>query len=173
MCKSLEENYSAQIKERSLFGQITCSGETQKKILESDMLGENCSVATPTPEDSGMSFTEQSGTPLPYQNPVQPDPSAENHLCGEFSQEHSALRRMRTGRLLFLRSLLTRIWTQSQVRSHALILTHRMSLDLSRCFLRGVPCFAFGEYFNCKSKGSGYSRGDFSAGARFQYTCKG
>lgn len=27
------------------------------------MLGENCPVTTPTPEDSGMSFVEQSGTP--------------------------------------------------------------------------------------------------------------
>ena len=26
-----------------------------------------------------------SGKPSPYQNPVQPDPSAENHPCGEFS----------------------------------------------------------------------------------------
>ena len=33
LCKSLEENYSAQIKERSLFGQIMCSGETQKRFL--------------------------------------------------------------------------------------------------------------------------------------------
>ena len=34
------------------------------------MLGENCSVATPTTEDSGMTLTEQSGTPPPYQNSV-------------------------------------------------------------------------------------------------------
>ena len=49
------------------------------------MLYENCSEATHTPEDSAMSFTEQSGKPSPYQNPVQPVSSAENHPCGEFS----------------------------------------------------------------------------------------
>ena len=36
-CKSLEENHSAKVKERSLFGHIMCSEETQKKILESDL----------------------------------------------------------------------------------------------------------------------------------------
>ena len=35
--KFLEENHSAQIKERSLFGHIVCSEETQKKVLESDI----------------------------------------------------------------------------------------------------------------------------------------
>ena len=49
------------------------------------MLYENCSEATHTPEDSAMSFTEQSGKPSPYQNPVKPVSSAENHPCGEFS----------------------------------------------------------------------------------------
>ena len=55
------------------------------------MLDENCPVATPTPEDSGMSFTEQSGTPPLNQNPVQPDPSAEIHPRGESPQNYSAL----------------------------------------------------------------------------------
>ena len=36
-CKSLEENHSARIKERSLLGHIMCSEEAQKKILESDI----------------------------------------------------------------------------------------------------------------------------------------
>ena len=35
--KSLEEDHSAKVKERSLFGHIMCSEETQKKILESDL----------------------------------------------------------------------------------------------------------------------------------------
>ena len=48
-------------------------------------------IATPTPEDSEMSFTEQSGTPPPNQNPVQPNPSAEIHPCGESPQKSSAL----------------------------------------------------------------------------------
>ena len=68
---------------------ISLHGSIQRNVLFAEyvvlryrcktrhMLGENYSVATPTPEDSGMSFTEQSGTPSPYQNPVQLDPSAE------------------------------------------------------------------------------------------------
>ena len=35
--KSLEESYSAQIKERSLLGHLMSSEDTQKKILESDI----------------------------------------------------------------------------------------------------------------------------------------
>ena len=35
--KFLEENHAAPIKERSLFGHIMCSDETQKKILEPDI----------------------------------------------------------------------------------------------------------------------------------------
>ena len=38
--KSLEENHSAWIKERSLIGHIMCSEETPKKILELDILTE-------------------------------------------------------------------------------------------------------------------------------------
>ena len=34
--KSLEEAHSAKVKERTLFGHIMCSEDTQKKILESD-----------------------------------------------------------------------------------------------------------------------------------------
>ena len=35
--KSLEESHSAQVKEKSLFGHLMCSEETQRKILESDI----------------------------------------------------------------------------------------------------------------------------------------
>ena len=55
------------------------------------MRGENCPVATPTPGDSSMSFTEHSGIPPPDQNPIQPDPSAEIHPCGESLQKYFAL----------------------------------------------------------------------------------
>ena len=55
------------------------------------ILGENCPVATPVPEDSGMSFTEQSGAPPSSQNPVQPDPSAEIHPCTESKKKSTAL----------------------------------------------------------------------------------
>ena len=36
--KSLEESHSAHIKEKSLLGHLVCWGETQRKILESDIL---------------------------------------------------------------------------------------------------------------------------------------
>ena len=52
---------------------------------------ENQSVATLTPEDSRMSFTEQCGTPPPNQNPVQPDPFAEVHPSRESPQKSSVL----------------------------------------------------------------------------------
>ena len=55
------------------------------------MLDDNFPVATPIPEDSGISFNEQSGTPPPNQNPVQPDPSAKIHPRGESPQKSSAL----------------------------------------------------------------------------------
>ena len=45
----------------------------------------------PTPEDSGMSFIEQSGTLPRNQNPVQLDHSAEIHPFGESPQKSSAL----------------------------------------------------------------------------------
>ena len=55
------------------------------------MLGENYPVATPTPEDSSMSFTEQNGTPPPNQSPAQPDPSEEIHPYGEPPKKSSGL----------------------------------------------------------------------------------
>ena len=61
------------------------------KCKTRQMLGENCTVATPTPEDSRMFFSKQSGTPPPNQNPVQPDPFVEFHLCHESLQKSSAL----------------------------------------------------------------------------------
>ena len=63
------------------------------------MLGMNCPVATPTPEDSGMSFSEQNGAPPPDAD----------------------------GKISF-GEVLIRIRTQS----HALILTHKVSLALDR-----------------------------------------
>ena len=68
------------------------------------MLGMNCPVATPTPEDSGMSFSEQNGTP-----PRDAD--------GKIS--------FADGKISF-GEVLIRIRTQS----HALILTHKVSLAL-------------------------------------------
>ena len=41
------------------------------------MLGENCPVATPTTEDSGMSLNEQSDAPGKNLAPVRPQSSVE------------------------------------------------------------------------------------------------
>ena len=54
------------------------------------MLGENCTVLTPTQKDSSMSFTEQSVTPSHNQNSIQPDPSAEILPCVASLQQASA-----------------------------------------------------------------------------------
>ena len=53
------------------------------------MLGENCPVATPTNEDSGMSSNEQSDTLSQNQFLIQPDPSAEILPCTESLQQPS------------------------------------------------------------------------------------
>ena len=96
-------------------------------------------MATLTPEDSRMSFTEKSGTTAPNQNPVQPDPfvkrftlrvnPCKNLLC---------CRRKWTGKFLPWK-ILTRIQTLSQTQSSALILTLGVSLALGRWFLRRNP----------------------------------
>ena len=44
-------------------------------------------VASPSLEDSAMSFSEQSDTPLVNQNHVQPDPSVDIHPRSESSKE--------------------------------------------------------------------------------------
>ena len=47
------------------------------KYKTQHMLGENCPVATPTAEDSGMSLNEQSNTPGKNLAPVRPESSVE------------------------------------------------------------------------------------------------
>ena len=54
------------------------------------MLGENCPVTTPIPEDSGMSLNKQSDTLSQNQNLIQPDPSVEIVSCAESLQQPSA-----------------------------------------------------------------------------------
>ena len=84
------------------------------------MFGENCPVATPTPEDSDISFSEQSGTPT----------KSRIHHFGESPQKFSAPKRMRMGKFLQGKFVI-RIQTQSWAQSHALILSHRVSLALN------------------------------------------
>ena len=66
------------------------------------MLGENCPVATPITEDSGMSLNEQSDTPGENLAPVQPESSVETQSSAE-SQQTSSPTRGRLGREIVLR----------------------------------------------------------------------
>ena len=50
------------------------------------MLGENCPVASPTPEGSVLSCTEQNETPRDSMTPGKPEPSVENQLSAESRQ---------------------------------------------------------------------------------------
>ena len=99
------------------------------------MLGKNCPVATPTQEDSGMSFTEQSGTPPPDQNPVQPDPSAEIHPCSESPQKSSALSEKMDGEIPSGEDSDSDSDPESDSESCS-ILTHEVSLTLDWWFLQ-------------------------------------
>ena len=56
------------------------------------MLGENCPVATPTTEDSGMSLNEQSDTPGENLAPVRPESSVETQPSAESQQTSSPTR---------------------------------------------------------------------------------
>ena len=80
-------SFHGNIKRDALFAEkvVSCY-----KCKTRNMLGENCPVASPNLEDSAMSFSEQSDTPLVNQNPVQPDPYAEAHPQGESSKEPSS-----------------------------------------------------------------------------------
>ena len=58
-------------------------------------LGQNCPVATPTTEESGMSLKEQSDTPGENLAPVRPESSVETQPSAE-SQQTSSLTEGRT-----------------------------------------------------------------------------
>ena len=53
------------------------------------MLDENCPVATPTTEDSGMSLNEQSDTPGKNLAPVRPESSVESPRALDLIHEYS------------------------------------------------------------------------------------
>ena len=61
------------------------------------MIGENCPVASPTPEGSVMSCTEQSETPQDSMAPEKPDPSVKNQLSAESRQESSSTKERTDG----------------------------------------------------------------------------
>ena len=55
------------------------------------MLGENCPKATPTPEDSGVSFIEKSGTPQENLATVEPELSVQIWYSGKSQLNSSPL----------------------------------------------------------------------------------
>ena len=55
------------------------------------MLGENCPEATPTPEDSGVSFIEQSGTPRQNLAPAEAESSVQICPSGKSQLNSSPL----------------------------------------------------------------------------------
>ena len=61
------------------------------------MLGENCPVASPTPEGSVMSCTEQSEIPQDSMAPEKPDPSVKNQLSAESREESSSTKERTDG----------------------------------------------------------------------------
>ena len=60
-----------------------------------ERLGENCPLATPITEDSGMSLKEQSHTPGEHLAPLRPESSVETQPSAE-SQQTSSLTEGRT-----------------------------------------------------------------------------
>ena len=84
------------------------------------MLGENCPEATPTPEDSDVSFIEQSGTPRENLAPVEPESSVQ--ICpSEKSQLMSSRLVEEAGRENFsMGGTIARILIQGQVQSQVL-----------------------------------------------------
>ena len=84
------------------------------------MLGENCPEATPTPEDSGVSFIEQSGTPRENLAPVEPESSVQICPSGK-SQLMSSRLVEEAGRENFsMGGTIARILIQGQVQSRVL-----------------------------------------------------
>ena len=57
-----------------------------------ERLGENCPLATPITEDSGMSLKEQSHTPGEHLAPLRPESSAETQPSAESQQTSSPTR---------------------------------------------------------------------------------
>ena len=57
-----------------------------------ERLGENCPLATPITEDSGMSLKEQSHTPGEHLAPLRPESSVETQPSAESQQTSSPTR---------------------------------------------------------------------------------
>ena len=84
------------------------------------MLGKNCPEATPTPEDSSVSFTEQSGTPRWNLAPVEPECSVQICPSGESQLKSSPLVQEAGGENFLMGGTIARILIQGQVQSQVL-----------------------------------------------------
>ena len=84
------------------------------------MLGKNCPEATPTPEDSSVSFIEQSGTPRWNLAPVEPECSVQICPSGESQLKSSPLGQEAGGENFLMGGTIARILIQGQVQSQVL-----------------------------------------------------
>ena len=84
------------------------------------MLRKNCPEATPTPEDSSVSFIEQSGTPRWNLAPVEPECSVQICPSGESQLKSSPLVQEAGGENFLMGGTIARILIQGQVQSQVL-----------------------------------------------------
>ena len=86
------------------------------------MLGENCQEATspPPPEDSGLSFIEQSGTPRENLAPVEAESSVQIFPSGKSQLNSTPLVQEAGGENFSMEWTIIRILIQDQVQSQVL-----------------------------------------------------
>ena len=83
-------------------------------------LGETCLEATPTPEDSGVSFIEQSGTPRQNLAPAEAESSVQICPSGKSQLNSSPLVQEAGGENVSMGWAIARILIQGQVPSQVL-----------------------------------------------------
>ena len=81
------------------------------------MPGENCPEATPTPEDSGVSFIEQSGTPRQNLAPAEAESSVQICPSGKSQLNSSPLMQEAGAENISMGGTIARILIQGQVQS--------------------------------------------------------
>ena len=84
------------------------------------MLGKNCPEATPTPEESSVSFIEQSSTPQGNLAPVEPECSVQICPSGKSQLKSSPLVQEAGGENFLMGGTMARILIQVQVQSQVL-----------------------------------------------------
>ena len=84
------------------------------------MLGGNCPETTPTLEDSGVSFIEQSGTPQENLATVEPELSVQIWYSGKSQLNSSPLVQETGGEKFSMGGTIARILIQGQVQSQVL-----------------------------------------------------